>query len=117
VLTERTFDTMQPLADRARGAKRYFSDGLDTYPTLAYATGEHLLSEGKRDTYTVEGSNADLRHYLARLQRASRCFSRCPKALKRALFIFVHAYNERQLRRIKNPRYKVHLIDCLPNLC
>ena len=32
-------------------------------------------SAGKTDTYLVEADNAEIRHYLARLVRPSRCFS------------------------------------------
>ena len=53
------------------------------------------MAPGKSETYSVEGGNADLRHYLARLGRQSRCFSRCFEALRRAVFVFVHCYNER----------------------
>jgi hypothetical protein len=48
--------------------------------------------------FSVEGADADLRHYLARLQRSPRCISRCIRALWRALELFVHFYNHRQLR-------------------
>jgi IS1 family transposase len=33
----------------------------------------------KSQTYSVEGSNADFRRYLARLRRRSRFFSRFPR--------------------------------------
>jgi len=45
----------------------------------------------------VEGDNADLRHYLARLGRKSRCFSRSLVALARQVKLFVFCYNARQL--------------------
>jgi insertion element IS1 protein InsB len=48
----------------------------------------------KSQTYSAEGSNADLRHYLARLRRRSRCFSRKKEALHHAVKIFVYAYNQ-----------------------
>jgi len=41
----------------------------------------------KSETYSVEGDNAELRHYLPRLVRRSRCFSRCEKALRKAVRI------------------------------
>lgn len=116
MLFTRTFDTMQPLLDRVRGATHYYSDGLETYQTLLYATGEHQVAPGKSQTYSVEGDNADIRHYLARLHKKSRCFSRCPKALWRAVWLFVYAYNSRQLAKRKKPQYNYHLIDFLPAL-
>ncbi len=63
----------------------------------------------KSQTYSVEGTNADLRHYLARLARRSRCFSRCIRALTRAVDLFVRCYNARQLRKRKYPKYPAPL--------
>jgi hypothetical protein len=63
----------------------------------------------KSQTYSVEGTNADLRHYLARLARRSRCFSRCIHALRRAVDLFVRFYNARQLKKRKYPRYSAPL--------
>jgi insertion element IS1 protein InsB len=59
----------------------------------------------------VEGVNADLRHYLARLRRKSRCFSRCIHALRRAVRLFVYAYNQRQLYRWRFPAYAAFPMD------
>jgi hypothetical protein len=99
---------------QAHAAKRWHSDGLHVYPTLAYPLGEHVI--GKAHTYSVEADNAELRHYLARFARRSRCFSRSLEAIKRAVCLFVHAWNARQLRKRRDPDYPCHLIDCLPTL-
>jgi len=68
----------------------------------------------------VEGDNADLRHYLARLGRKSRCFSRSLAALGRQVKLqvklFVFCYNARQLFKRRYPRLNAHLIDFLPAL-
>ena len=53
----------------------------------------------KRETYRVEGDNAECRHYLVRLTRRSRCFSCCIQALRRAVKLFVYLWNRRQLHR------------------
>jgi hypothetical protein len=63
----------------------------------------------KSQTYSVEGTNADLRHCLARLARHSRCFGCCIEALRRAIDLFVRLYNARQLRKRKYPRYPAPL--------
>ena len=76
--------------------------------------GEHTMMWNKSQTYSVEGTNADLRHYLARLARKSRCFSRCIRALRRAVDLFVYFYNKRQLRKRQYPNYPAHIIDPLP---
>ena len=65
----------------------------------------------KSETYSVEGDNAELRHYLARLARRSRCFSRCKIALTRAVKLFILAFNRRQLYKQKYPQYPTDLID------
>ena len=44
----------------------------------------------KSQTYSVEGGNADLRHYPVRLHCSSRYLSRCFKALARAVELFVY---------------------------
>jgi hypothetical protein len=63
----------------------------------------------KSETYSVEGTNADSRHYLARLARRSRRFSRRIHALTRAVDLFVRRYNARQLRKREYPRYPAPL--------
>ncbi len=50
-------------------------------PTELCYWGTHTAMKDKSETYSVEGENADLRHYLARLARKSRCFSRSLEAL------------------------------------
>lgn len=63
----------------------------------------------KSQTYSVEGTNADLRHYLARLARRSSCSSRCINALTRAVDLFVGVCNARQLKKRKYPRHPAPL--------
>src|SRR5437870_11444749 len=67
----------------------------------------------KSETYSVEADNAELRHYLARLARRSRCFSRCIEALAGAIKLFVFAWNRRQLFRRAQPTYPAHVCDFL----
>jgi hypothetical protein len=64
--------------------------------------------------YRAEGNNAELRHYIARLARQSRCFSRCLHALVRAVKLFVYLRNSRQLAHQRFPAYPYQLIDFLP---
>jgi hypothetical protein len=74
-------DIWQLVLDRAPQGVLYYSDASQTYDTLIYRPGIHIALPDKSQTYRVEGDNAELRHYLARLARRSRCFSRCIKAL------------------------------------
>lgn len=109
----RTEAVMQQMLDEAPQAARYYSDRFPTYAALFYAPGIHQAMGDKSQTYRVEGTNAELRHYLARLARGSRCFSRCIHALTRAVKLFVFAWNRRQLYRHKRPGYPAHLIQFL----
>jgi insertion element IS1 protein InsB len=82
VVWVRTREAIQLMLDDAPKAKWYYSDGFDAYQWLWYHLGRYEVSLGKSETYSVEGDNSKLRHYLARLARRSRCFSRCPYALE-----------------------------------
>lgn len=115
VVEERSWTSMQAHADELPFANRYCSDELDVYgellwpPNPAGASSSYIISHGKDETYTIEGMNADLRTYLGRLKRRSRCFSRCIHALRRAIRLFVWYYNKRQRVYIANPRLKGNL--------
>jgi insertion element IS1 protein InsB len=111
VVWQRTQAAIQEMVDEAPKAKRYYSDAFDAYDRLWYHGGVYEVSQGKTDTYSVEGDNAELRHYLARLARRSRCFSRCPKALKAALKLFMYGFNRRQLHKQLFPSYPAHVFQ------
>src|SRR5215212_4163930 len=108
---ERSQDTLQALVDGARQAAFYFSDLFAPYRTLVYTPGLYTPMPDKSETFRVEGDNAELRHYLARLGRRSRCFSRCIHALRRAVKLFVYAWNRRQLYHQRFPKYPAHLFQ------
>ncbi len=76
-----------------------------------YYPGRHQALPNKSQTYAVEADNAELRHYLARLGRKSRCFSRSLVALSQAIKMFVFAWNRRQLARRVHPRYPYQVRD------
>lgn len=116
VAYERDPETMQGVVDRAPPAARYYSDGFNVYAGLMYAPGTHAVAPGKSQTYSVEGGNAELRHYLARLARRSRCFSRCLWALARAVALFVYAWNRRQEFKREFPRLPAHVRDFVADL-
>jgi len=88
VVWQRTQEVIQEMVDEAPKAKRCCSGALDAHGGLWYHGGIYEVSQGKTDTCLVEGDNAELRHYLARRARCSRCFSRCPQVLKAALKLF-----------------------------
>lgn len=101
-VTQRSPETAQSLVD-AVPAEQYYSDHFPLYDSLTYRKGYHLSLSDKSETYSVEGGNADLRHYLTRLVRKSRCFSRCLDWLNRHLKAFAHAWNRRQLHNRARP--------------
>ena len=59
-------DTLQALADTLPSAQRSASDGHAAHAELIWPEGgQHLLSLGKEETYTIDSLNANLRTYLA----------------------------------------------------
>ena len=109
--SERTVECVQALVDRLPQARRYYSDGFEVYQDVVYAPGRHTVSKGKRDTYTVEGGNADLRHYVAVLARKTRCVTRALASLRDTLRLVIAAYNQRQLHNFRYPHYRRALTE------
>jgi len=84
---------IQRIVDSCPEAKKYCTDGWFGYIDVVYP-GQHIRNtRDKSDTYTVEGVNADLRHYIPLLARRSRCFARKIETLYAVLEVFVEAYN------------------------
>ncbi len=108
---------LQATLDAQPAAHWYYSDALEVYNELDYGIGIHFSMSDKSQTYSVEGDNADLRHYLARLGRRSRCFSRHIRALSYAVQLFVFYYNARQLYKQQFPNYPSNLIDFVSIQC
>ena len=46
---------------------------------------KHLI--GKAHTFTIESINANVRHYLARFRRKTRCYSKQPYMVELSLFL------------------------------
>lgn len=89
VIRARTSENMQACLERAPQAKQYYSDAFPVYDTLYYGVPYEMRMD-KNETYSVEAVNADLRHYLKRLARKSRCFSRRLEALQKNMRLFVY---------------------------
>lgn len=101
---------MQAVIDHLPTATRYCTDGLAVYQDLVWPEhSTHVVSVGKRDTHTIESVNANLRTYLKRLARRTRCFSRCMEALRRSIRLFVWHYNRRQRVLLTRPQYRTTL--------
>ena len=107
MVPHRTWDAVQALVDQWPAAHRSCTAAFNLYAELLWPpTGSHILSVGKRETYTMERLNAKLRTYLGRLKRRSRCFSRSLEALQHALRLFVWHYNRRQRLLLASPCYR-----------
>lgn len=84
---------IQRLVDGAPPAGEYYSDGWSGYVDVVYPGSYVRNIRDKSNTYTVEGVNADLRHYIPVLARRSRCFARRLDTLRAVVEVFVNAYN------------------------
>ena len=85
--------TIQQMVDAVPAANQYCTDGYFGYLDVIFP-GKHIFNiHSKKDTFTVEGVNADLRHYIPTLARRSRCFPRKLENLQAVLSVLVQAYN------------------------
>ena len=92
---------IQQIVDNAPPAEQYCTDGWNGYIDVIYP-GYHIRNtRDKSDTYTVEGVNADLRHYIPILARRSRCFARKLETLRAVVEVFVEAYNRFGIAKYK----------------
>ena len=66
------------------------SRGQNLYAVCAV---KPAIIHSPKDTFTAEGVNADLRHYIPTLARRSRCFPRKAENLRAVVAVFVAAYN------------------------
>lgn len=91
VSRDKTAGTIQQMVDAAPTAKQYCTDGYYGYLDVVFP-GKHIFNHhSKKETFTVEGVNADLRHYIHTLARCSRCFPRKLENLQAVLAVFVQA--------------------------
>jgi IS1 family transposase len=85
---------IQEMVDRIPKAKTYCSDGYLGYLDVDYYGAKYVRNcRNKADTHHVESINADIRCFIAGLQRRSRCFFRSLETLEAVIDIFVEAYN------------------------
>lgn len=86
--------TLQGIVDSVPPAQRYFTDGYYGYAEVIFPGRLYQNIYNKNDTYLVEGTNADLRHYIPGLRRRSRCFYRTLETFHTVLSVFIDAYNK-----------------------
>jgi len=93
VATDKSPERIQGIVDSAPDVENYCTDGYLGYIDVVYP-GKHVRNiRDKSDTFTIEGINADLRHYIPVLARKSRCFCRTIETLEAVLAVFIDAYN------------------------
>ncbi len=51
------------------------------------------LIQSKAETYTVEGYNSLFRHFLARMRRKSKCYSKSKEMLEYSVLLLMHKRN------------------------
>ena len=93
VAFDKSSQRIQNIVDASPHADFYCTDGYSGYVDVCYS-GHHIRNiHDKSNTFTVEGVNADLRHYIPVLARKSRCFCRKLDTLYAVVAVFVAAYN------------------------
>ena len=101
VAFDKSPERIQAIVDNAPAAENYCTNGWTGYIDVVYP-GQYIRNvSNKNDTFTVEGVNADLRHYIPLLARRSRCFPRKLETLKAVIEVFVVAYNKFGMAKMK----------------
>lgn len=92
VLGKRDYSTGRLLWEslKEKTIGRVMSDYWKVYPQLIPA---YQLIQSKEETYTVEGYNTRLRHYLARLKRKTLCYSKSWLMLHYSILLLIHKLN------------------------
>jgi len=100
-------ETIQEIADTAPKAATYHSDGNPAYAETLYY-GNHFAHYDKSETYTVEGVNSDLRHYIPGFARRSKCFYRKIETVIAVMAVFVRAFNLFALKKFQTRKIAKH---------
>ena len=101
---------IQEMIDETPKALEYCSDGYHGYSDVDYYGAKYTRNcRNKSDTHNTESVNADIRCYIAGLQRRSRCFFRTLETLEAVLDAFIEAYNAFGAWKLKYRRPVKHL--------
>jgi len=87
-------NAVQEMIDSLPEVKNYHTDGGAIYLGVDFIGKHRRNTQNKQDTHIIEGTNANIRCYIAGLQRKSRCFFRKFETLKAVLTLFINAYNK-----------------------
>ena len=93
VAFDKSPDRIQRIVDSSPPAERYCTDGYLGYVDVIYP-GKHIRNvRDKKDTFTVESINSDIRHYIPIFARRSKCFARSLETMRAVVEVFAEAYN------------------------
>jgi IS1 family transposase len=98
--------TTEAILDQVPNTFQFCSDGYAGYRQVNYRRSRHLVGRGKSQTYSVEANNAELRCFVSQLARRTRGFAKSDAGLRRAITLFVHCWNARQMLRQLYPKYR-----------
>ena len=88
-LGDRSLKTGRKLWEKIENipVNKYFSDYWTPYKKFLPANKHR---QTKAETYTIEGWNSTLRHYIARFHRRTHCYSKSTQMVKTSLYLFTH---------------------------
>jgi insertion element IS1 protein InsB len=66
----------------------------DHWKEYAEFIPEKIHTKSKAETYTVEGYNSILRHFLARLRRKTKCYTKSLQMLKSSVLLLMKYRNK-----------------------
>ena len=66
----------------------------DHWRAYAELLPEKIHTQSKAETYTVEGYNGILRHFLARLRRKTKCYTKSLEMLKYSVLLLMKHINK-----------------------
>lgn len=94
---DRSGQTFNKLWQRIKiwDSRRYFTDGYCVYANYIEPKRHKVLP--KTQLTKVEGENTRLRHYLARLHRATLCYSKSTQMLKYSVRLLMHYLKLKQV--------------------
>jgi len=66
----------------------------DYWRAYAEFLPRNVHTQSKAETYTVEGYNSIIRHFLARLRRKSKCYTKSLEMLKYSVLLLMKYRNK-----------------------
>lgn len=87
--------TLKKLTDKLKhiDCQKYYSDEHTSFNGLL---PKEKYKASKKETYTVEGINSVVRHFLARFRRRTKCYCKSEKMVKATMTLFCHHHNLKQ---------------------